>query len=234
MAKLILSLDGRVLNEYPIDKPRIIIGRRAGNDIQIDNLAVSGQHAAIITQGDETVVEDLGSTNGTLVNGSPATRHVLQNGDIVDIGKHRLRYFKEVAATAPAAAEMDYEKTMVIRASPLAKPGGEPVAKPPPPPPVDSPTVMAPAAPQAPQAAIQILSGPNAGKELELVKAITSLGKPKVQVAVITKRPQGYFITHVEGPYPSVNGKPTGAQPHPLQDHDVIEVAGTKLEFFLK
>ena len=82
---------------------------------------------------------------------------------------------------------------------------------------------------------IQILSGPSAGKELALTKPLTTLGKPGVQVAVIAKRPQGYFITHVEGAnFPVVNGKQLDAQAHPLNDHDVIELAGVKMEFFLK
>jgi hypothetical protein len=84
-------------------------------------------------------------------------------------------------------------------------------------------------------AAIQILTGSSAGKELELTKNLTTLGKPGVQVAVITRRPHGYFITHVEGAsYPVVNGKTLDPQAHQLNDHDVIELAGVKMEFFLK
>ena len=96
-------------------------------------------------------------------------------------------------------------------------------------------TMNAPAAAPARQGAIQLLSGVNVGKELLLTKALTTLGKPGVQVAVITRRPQGYFITHVEGAnFPIVNGKTLDAQAHPLNDHDVIEIAGTKMEFFSK
>jgi hypothetical protein len=95
---------------------------------------------------------------------------------------------------------------------------------------------VAPAKPAtAPQAALQLLSGANAGKELDLTKPLTTLGKPGVQVAVITRRPQGFFITHVEGAsFPVVNGKVLDAQAHSLNDHDVIELAGIKMEFFLK
>ena len=86
-----------------------------------------------------------------------------------------------------------------------------------------------------PLGAIQLLSGANAGKELELTKPLTTLGKPGVQVAVLTRRPQGYFITHVEGAArPNVNGQQIGPAPHALKDHDVIELAGVKMEFFLK
>ena len=80
-----------------------------------------------------------------------------------------------------------------------------------------------------------VSGGPGVGKELELTKNLTTLGKPGVQVAVITRRPQGYFITHVEGTvFPVVNGKTLDSQAHALNDHDVIELAGVKMEFFVK
>jgi hypothetical protein len=98
-----------------------------------------------------------------------------------------------------------------------------------------APSPAAPTKPVQPLGAIQLLSGGNAGKELELTKPLTTLGKPGVQVAVLTRRPQGYFITHVEGDKrPTVNGQEIGAAPHSLKDHDVIELAGVKMEFFLK
>jgi hypothetical protein len=97
------------------------------------------------------------------------------------------------------------------------------------------PASAKPAGAQQKAAALQLLSGANAGKELDLTKPLTTLGKPGVQVAVITRRPQGFFITHVEGAsFPVVNGKPLDAQAHALNDHDVIELAGVKMEFFLK
>ena len=70
MAKLILSLDGQVLREVPLDKERVTIGRKPHNDIPIENLAVSGEHACIVTILNDSFLEDLGSTNGTLVNGN--------------------------------------------------------------------------------------------------------------------------------------------------------------------
>ena len=102
---------------------------------------------------------------------------------------------------------------------------------------VDGGDAGAPAAAEAsgemPLGKIQVLSGPGAGKELELKKALITLGRPGVQIAVITRRPQGYFITHVEGSHPVVNGDSIGGQAHPLQDHDVVELAGVKMEFFV-
>lgn len=236
MAKLILSMDGLVLKEITLTKERTTIGRKPHNDIQIDNLAVSGEHAVIVTILNDSFLEDLGSTNGTLVNGAPIKKHFLQPNDVIELGKYKLKYINE----APKAAAADFEKTMVLRPGSMPKPSPAPAAAPVP---AGTAQMVAPAAaappppPAAParQGAIQLLSGGNVGKELLLTKALTTLGKPGVQVAVITRRPQGYFITHVEGAnFPVVNGKTLDAQAHPLNDHDVIEIAGTKMEFFYK
>jgi predicted component of type VI protein secretion system len=313
MAKLILSLDGMVIREYPLTKERTTIGRKPHNDIVIDNLAISGEHAMIMTILNDSFLEDLGSTNGTLVNGQPIKKHFLQNNDVVELGKYKLKYVTE--ATAAQASPADFEKTMVLRAPPAAQkpepkpeasktgetttsvgkafgdtvvnpemmqthgpglreaarqaaagpaasaapaaPGVASVPQPAPPAvgtatspgpvhaavasgaapaPIPAPATAAyPVGSSQPLGTIQILSGPSAGKELPLSKPLTTLGKPGVQVAVIAKRPQGYFITHVEGvTFPVVNGKQLDAQAHPLNDHDVIELAGVKMEFYLK
>src|SRR5262245_58592286 len=112
MAKLILSVDGQVLKEFTLSKERTLIGRKPHNDIQIDNLAVSGEHAAIITILNDSFIEDLNSTNGTVVNGKPIKKHFLQSNDVIEIGKHKLKYFNDAPA---AAAANDFEKTMIIR-----------------------------------------------------------------------------------------------------------------------
>lgn len=290
-AKLILSMDGLVLKELPLAKERTTIGRKAHNDIQIDNLAISGEHAVIVTILSDSFLEDLNSTNGTYVNGQPIKKHFLQNNDVIELGKYRLKFVAE--QPAPGAGSADYEKTLVVRPDMMRRPATEPAAarsptdtqggmpplaspapaaapsprpapvaaRPPEAPaprpaepapaarpvPVPAPAMApaaqasAPAAAGAPAAApvalgvIQILSGVNAGKALELTKTLTTLGKPGVQVSVITRRPQGYFITHVEGAQmPVVNGKTIDPQAHPLGDHDVIELAGVKMEFFFK
>ncbi|MBI1965082.1 MAG: FHA domain-containing protein [Betaproteobacteria bacterium] len=251
MAKLILSLEGSVIREIPIDKERITIGRKPQNDIQIENLAVSSEHACIVTILNDSFLEDLGSTNGTLVNGNPIKKHILQNNDVVEIGKYKLKYITEAAGAGQTAAD-DFEKTMVmarppkVTAAPKAfsdtqamQAGAAPAAAPKPPPAAAPPAAVAPKAPPAAEAqllgAVQILTGPSAGKELDLTKNLTTLGKPGVQVAVITRRPHGYFITHVEGAsFPVVNGKVVDAQARQLNDHDVIELAGVKMEFFIK
>jgi pSer/pThr/pTyr-binding forkhead associated (FHA) protein len=263
MAKLILSMDGLVLKEIPLTKERTSIGRKPHNDIQIDNLAVSGEHAVIVTILNDSFLEDLGSTNGTVVNGNPIKKHFLQNNDVIELGKYKLKFIGDTAA--PGAGERaDFEKTMVLRPAAVRAASDQARAM------TGSGTGQPQAAAQArssaaqqaaasaaatgvadkdaraapvppatkpaqPLGSIQLLSGANAGKELELIKPLTTLGKPGVQVAVLTRRPQGYFITHVEGANrPSVNGQPIGTAPHALKDHDVIELAGIKMEFFLK
>src|SRR5579859_7826868 len=116
MAKLILSMDGLVLKEIPLAKERTTIGRKPHNDIQIDNLAVSGEHAVIVTILSDSFLEDLGSTNGTVVNGNPVKKHFLQNNDVIELGKYKLKFVAE-AAPAAAGEKADFEKTMVLRPS---------------------------------------------------------------------------------------------------------------------
>ena len=273
MAKLIMSLDGTVIREVPLDKERVSIGRKPQNDVQIENLAVSGEHARVVTILNDSFLEDLGSTNGTLVNGNPVRKHILQDNDVIEIGKYKLKFAFEAPAAQPSgeASMEDFEKTMILRAPAAAQAAAKAFgdsASPPPqaasasPPPMKrggadgDGVVTAPmrsggaegdgvvAAPMRKggiegegvvTAAIQILNGPSAGREMVFTKNLTTLGKTGVQVAVIARRPQGYFITHVEGArYPVVNGKTLDAQAHPLKDHDVIELAGVKMEFFLK
>ena len=122
MAKLILSLDGQLIKDFTLSKERTTIGRKPHNDIQIDNLAVSGEHAIIMTILNDSFLEDLGSTNGTLVNGQPVKKHFLQSGDTVEIGKYKLKYMNEASGTMSQA---DFEKTMVLRAPAAAAPKQE-------------------------------------------------------------------------------------------------------------
>lgn len=229
MAKLILSMDNLVLKDIPLNKERTTIGRKPHNDIQIDNLAISGEHAVVITILNDSFLEDLGSTNGTFVNGQPIKKHFLQNNDTIELGKYRLKYIND---TPQQAGSADFEKTMILRSGAAHAP--EPAASDMPPV-AGKPAPPSAATPSAPLGAIQVLTGGNAGKELELVKTLTTLGKPGVQVAVIARRPHGYFITHVEGTsFPVVNGVVLDTQAHELKDHDVIELAGIKMEFFIK
>lgn len=236
MAKLVLSLNGVMQGEYPLDKERITIGRKPDNDIPIDNLAVSGKHALIITILDDSFLEDLGSTNGSYVNGKLIKKHALKDGDVVAIGKHELKYVNEHAT----ADDDEFEKTMIIKpgsasaavaaAKAAEQAGAGPVAQ--------IPATAAKGAPGGgmPLGRLTVLNGPIAGKELELTKALVTLGKPGTQVAVISRRPQGYFLTHIESDgdgkrYPMVNGEAIGAKAYQLKDSDLIELAGIKMEF---
>jgi len=253
-AKLILSMDGTVIQECPLDKERVTIGRKSHNDIVINNLAVSGVHAAIVTILHDSFLEDLESTNGFTVNGEATKKHFLQNNDVIEIGKYTLKYVNDHVTQTTAE---DFEKTMMMR--PPTRPiqsyadksgdtghfrrmqnsadasDGESTREATAKPVVPPAAFIATPPPAVKAAAIQILNGPNAGKELDLVKSLTTLGKPGVQVAVLTRRPMGFFITHVEGAvFPAVNGNVLGEQPCQLNDHDVIELAGVKMEFYFK
>lgn len=265
VAKLILSMDGLVLKEIPLAKQRLTIGRKPHNDVQIDNLAISGEHCVVVTILDDSFLEDLNSTNGTYVNGQPVKKHVLENRDIIELGKYRLKYLKEdededfEARRAPpipvapepqtAPAPVPADATVPFAVSPSNTPfAGASPAQPAPqaaPRPAPAPQQQRPAAPQPaqpaapvgdmPLGAVQLLNGANAGKELELSKSLTKLGKPGTQVAVIARRGDGYFITHLEGlRHPLVNGRSIEGQAYPLRDHDIIELAGIKMEFFIK
>ena len=239
MARLILSLDSQVLAEYNMNKERYTIGRLPDNDVRIDNPAVSGHHALIINILNDSFLEDLNSTNGTYVNGKLIKKHALQHGDVITVGHHQLRFVDNQAADNEPD---EFEKTMVIQPSAAMEDRIRAVKaeKQPPRPALNGTHAAAGtngAPPQAlPKAKLQVLSGAFAGRELELVKALTTLGRPGVQVAAITRRSEGYYLVHVDGgadeEYPLVNGTPIGAQARRLQDNDVITLAGVKMGFF--
>jgi pSer/pThr/pTyr-binding forkhead associated (FHA) protein len=230
MARLILSLDGQVMAEYNMNKERYTIGRLPDNDIRIDNPAVSGHHSLIINILNDSFLEDLNSTNGTYVNGKLIKKHALQHGDVVTCGHHQLRFVED-----DTAQQDEFEKTMVIQ------PSARPVEK--------VRAAMAQSAdatasrrtigngtPTMKKARLQVLSGAFAGRELELTKTLTTLGRPGVQVAAITRRSEGYFLVHVDADssesFPLVNGAPIGATARKLVDNDVIQLAGVKMGFF--
>lgn len=220
MPKMIVSIDGVVIKEVQLTKDRTSLGRRPYNDIVIDNLAVSGEHAVLQMSGNEVHLEDLNSTNGTYVNGKAVKKQLLLNNDTVEIGKYKIKYINEVV-------DAGFEKTMVIKA-------GSVVAQVTAAPTFQAAAAVQPAAVSGPSvnAAIKVMSGAAAGREVPLVKVVTTIGKPGVAVAAITKRPHGFVIAHVEGASrPSLNGAPIGAEPVALKDGDVLELAGTQMQF---
>tara|TARA_R110002111_G_scaffold180376_7_gene246016 strand:- start:813 stop:1487 length:675 start_codon:yes stop_codon:yes gene_type:complete len=221
-------MNGVVQGEYELNQERLTIGRKPDNDIPIDNLAVSGKHALVITILDDSFLEDLGSTNGSYVNGKLVKKHALKDGDVIAIGKHELKYVNEHAT----ADDDDFEKTMIIKpgSASAAVAAAQAAEKA-----VESAAPAATAPPTGggmPLGRLTVLNGPIAGKELELTKALITLGKPGTQVAVISRRPQGYFLTHIEGnSFPLVNSEEIGAKAYQLKDSDLIELAGIKMEF---
>ncbi|MCK6434728.1 MAG: FHA domain-containing protein [Burkholderiaceae bacterium] len=232
MSKLVVSLDGVVIKEVQITKDKTTLGRRPYNDIVIDNLAVSGEHAVLQMVGQDVFIEDLNSTNGTYINGKAIKKQLLAHNDTVEIGKYKIKYLVEDGG--------DYEKTMIMR--PGAQPpmpgaaqapasGFGPMASTTPRPgPLGAPT--GPGGIHTLPASIKVLSGAAAGREVTLTKVVTTVGKPGVQVASITKRPGGYVIAHVEGPTrPSLNGMPLATDTAPLKNGDLIELAGTQMQF---
>jgi pSer/pThr/pTyr-binding forkhead associated (FHA) protein len=229
MARLILSLDGTVLAEYNMNKERYTIGRLPDNDIRIDNPAVSGHHSLIINILNDSFLEDLNSTNGTYVNGKLIKKHALQHGDVITAGHHQLRFVED-----DEAQQDEFEKTMVIQ--PSSRPVERVRAAVTDPVVTGSRRTVGNGAPTIKKAKLQVLSGAFAGRELELTKALTTLGRPGVQVAAITRRSEGYFIVHVDAEgeenYPLVNGAKIGAQARKLSDNDVIQLAGVKMGFF--
>jgi pSer/pThr/pTyr-binding forkhead associated (FHA) protein len=220
MGKLVVSLDGVVIKEVQITKDKTTLGRRPYNDIVIDNLAVSGEHAVLQMVGADVFIEDLNSTNGTYINGKAIKKQLLAHNDTVEIGKYKIKFLVDDGA--------DYEKTLIMRpganAALPAGVGGSGYAQVG----VTQSGGLGGAAP----ASIKVLNGAAAGREVALTKVVTTVGKPGVQVASITRRPGGYAFAHVEGAArPSVNGVPLTTDSIPLRNGDVIELAGTQMQF---
>jgi len=206
MPKMIVSIDGVVLREVQLTKDRTTVGRRPYNDIVIDNLAVSGEHAVLQMSGADVFLEDLNSTNGTFINGRSIKKQQLQSGDTVEIGKYKIKFVHDGVVGQP-------EKTTVINAGAVVQ-------------------AFEPGAAEVGPARIKVMSGVAAGREMQLVKVVTTLGKPGVAVAAISRRPQGYVLALVEGvSKPSVNGQSIGSESVDLQHGDVIELAGTQMQF---
>ncbi len=218
MAKLVLTLEGVVLREFPLDRESFTIGRKAQNDIQIDDITVSSKHAVVkieknayMDHVNDIYVVDLDSTNGTLVNGQTIKKHMLRHGDIIQIGRHEFKFLDEEAH--------DFEKTIMM------------------PPDADKVRTRS-----LPDAAVKVMTGPRAGQMVDITKSYTTMGNAGSTI-IISKRAQGYYIAHVQGKgakpakgdaAPKLNGKKFGANSVPLTDHDVIEVSGMKLEFVYK
>ncbi|MBU1359067.1 MAG: FHA domain-containing protein [Gammaproteobacteria bacterium] len=216
MPKMIVSIDGVVIKEVTLSKDRTTLGRRPYNDIVIDNLAISGEHAVLHLIGEDVYLEDLNSTNGTYVNGRPVKKQALEHNDVVEVGKYKIRYLlrsnPQELAKAPRAVQ------------PPNPPGAVPLTS--------APTVQSPLGSAPGVALIRVLSGSGAGRELSLHKVVTTIGKPGVAVAAVTRRLNGYVVAPIDGGT-ELNGEPLGKDAVVLQDGDVLELGGARMQFVL-
>jgi pSer/pThr/pTyr-binding forkhead associated (FHA) protein len=220
-SKLILTLDGEVLNEYPLAEKTISIGRKHGNDIQLNDLTVSGRHALInATLPDQVFVEDLGSTNGTLVNGNHIKKTLLRHGDIIQTGHHQFTFLSE--------GEAKYEPTMFIKAE------------------LDETQMVLPewesreeSIKGQPLAGLRTLNGPLARTVMELRKPFSTVGFQGKKMALISRGLNSYSISEVRNSknrrntdHPLLNGEPLGPVPVDLKPNDIINIAGFEVEFY--
>jgi pSer/pThr/pTyr-binding forkhead associated (FHA) protein len=209
VSRLTLSFKGKVLKVYPVLPGEMFIGHDAGCKIHIDSLAVEPRHARLFTEDNVTVLEDLGSEGGTFVNQAPVEKHTLQHNDTVRVGKHTLTFsFQE-------HVELQPEPEVPTVAPAIEEPG-------------DAPQDVRPAW-------LQIMSGQNLGKTISLNRSMTNLGKPGVANAVIARRQDGYFLSHLEGKQPPLVGdKPIGDETVKLDDGDVIQIGNIKMQFYFE
>ena len=251
VAKLEAIAGPRKGENFRVKDSTLSIGRDPSNHLAVLDSALSRHHCQIEERGDQYAIRDLDSRNGTLLNGAALKEKMLQDGDEIRIGKFQLQYVFEapvpmpqISARAPreeASVFHSYSAVEVTTQSRRAKRKEELTTtiqtdyK-------NTKTGMLPdsALPGlgiiAPPAGLQILDGPGSGNEINLERILTTLGKPGVQMAVITRRAQGYYLSHVEGgELPLINGKPVAMHSSRLLNaRDIIELAGTKMAFYLK
>ncbi len=223
MPKLLLMHDGAVIREYPLDKERMSVGRRPNNEIQLDDQTVSGTHAVFLVLHN-VYVEDQNSTNGVILNGKRVGKRQLEHGDIIRIGRHELKFIDDKA--------QNFERTVVINAATAPTPAA--VMGKTPAPAVPNKPSTEPAAVVTPMV-VRIVSGPKNGTVIALKKPYTTLGTPGGEMAVIAKRGARFFLMPMQGTAtskpPRLNGNPLQAESQVLTLGDIIEVAGSRLQF---
>ena len=227
MPKLIVSQNGAVVTNRFLNDSGFTIGSLADSDLSLVGEGISRTHACITSVGNDDIIEDQGSTNGTLVNGRLITRYILQNDDVIEIANFQIRYRNHKATDAPS-----FDRTMIIL------PSGQELGAP-----AQAVGTYALATAKkerrfstgARMGLIRVINGGSSEREVELSEVLHTFGEPGTQRVVINSRPQGYFITHVEGKNPArLNGKSIGHEPRPLSPNDTIEVGDEKLLFVLK
>jgi pSer/pThr/pTyr-binding forkhead associated (FHA) protein len=238
MAKLILKLKEVTLDEFPIVNSTMTIGRVTGNDIVIDNLAVSRQHARIRQDGADYWIEDLDSGNGVLVNDAPIVKALLRDQDEILVGKHTLVFVSEAQAPSGKSANRAVdlaEATVILKPktqSELTRRSGNQAAI---------------ASEQAGlEGELVILAGGTGQERIPLTQRTTVGGKSATadirlkgwwvgpRAFMISQKPSGFFITHGDGRRMTrVNGEGVSGQ-RELQDGDLITIGATKLKFTSK
>ncbi|GAB3479505.1 FHA domain-containing protein [Polaromonas eurypsychrophila] len=208
MPQLITSVEGVEVKHVYLRKDRTTLGRRPNNDIVLNNPLVSGEHCVFELHGlAEVHVEDLGSTNGTYLNGHMIkARELLHDNDAIAIGNFRIQYLA-------ASEESGYHETATMKLDAQASPGAS----------------------TALHASFKVLSGSSAGLEMPVVKTVTTFGQPDVSVVAVSHRRYGFYVAHMTGAVqPTLNGLPVGAEAVPLAHNDVLELAGTSMQFLLR
>lgn len=209
--RLVLSSGDRLLENIVLDRPTLSIGRHADNDIALDHLTVSAEHAVVIAGPAGALIRDLRSRNGTLVNGQRVDEHHLEHGDLVEVGIFRLRYVDET---------LDGDPSDHAAAAPAAGSAGPAPTAP------DDPH-----RPSAPDAVLECLDGSMPPRLMPIAQPIVALQAGEV-VAVVARRRAGHVITHLEGgAFARLNGIPIGLDPQPLSDGDLIDLAGELYRF---
>ena len=223
MAKIVVSLDGQIIEQRVVKEELLMLGRNADCDMVMDDGEVSGRHASITTVVNDHFLEDLSSTNGTLVNGRRITRHLLEHNDVIFIGPYRIKYMNA------ASAGVGFDRTQIIRPlEPRVSPANTQV--------VAAELDSAAASTRAtrarfPKGKLVITSGSSAGSERLIDGLLLPVGREGRALGVINRRPLGCFLTQVSGRTLVLNGKPLGRDPVQLNDGDEIVVGRDKLVF---
>jgi pSer/pThr/pTyr-binding forkhead associated (FHA) protein len=252
MAKLILKFEAAVLKEIPLKKTSLSIGRSPGNDVVIDNLAVSGHHARLSIDEDHYVLEDMNSLNGTFLNNQRIRRSTLKDGDEIVIGKHTLVYREEggipsrdLVEAAQPAQQRSMDSTMILdtkqRREFLAKATsvsvgstGEIIG---------STGVMENAGTKDRLGCLTVLDGRTDQREYILTSKLSVIGKsdmasvklkgwfaPRV-AAVINRREGGYNIAPSDKAGAAKINSEVLSAPRELREGDMIEIGRVKMRF---
>lgn len=224
MAKIVLSLDGRIIAQSFLDERRITIGRDPACGLVVPVAEVSSRHAEIYGVVNDHFIEDLGSTNGTMVNGQAVRRHLLQNGDVVFFGEYRLKYLNT------AHSRVGFDRTQILDPAQIegfelndSVGGAE----------LDCAGAAAhEARARLTKGMVEGLAGQLAGQTVNIERVLMPIGVRGECVAVINRRPAGCFLTHVDGTVRTrVNGRDVGDSAVALADADLIEAGGERLRF---